>query len=68
MNIKEERIMKNVLKIFGVFIALSFMAACAAKVGSREWCEEMEKKPKGEWTVNQARTYAGNCIMRNSEE
>lgn len=59
--------MKNVLKIFGVFIALSFMAACSPKIGSREWCEEMDEKPKAEWTVNEGRAYGGNCIIRKSE-
>jgi hypothetical protein len=67
MIIKEERIMMNVIKIFGIFVALSFMAGCSPEVGSKEWCEEMDKKPKSEWSANDAKEYAKNCIVRKSE-
>jgi hypothetical protein len=67
MNIKEERIMMNAIKIFGIFVVLSFMAGCSPEVGSKEWCEEMDKKPKSEWTANEAKEYATNCIIRKSE-
>lgn len=59
--------MKKVVKIFGICAALSFMVGCSPEVGSKEWCEEMDKKPKGEWTADEAKEYAANCIVRKSE-
>ena len=38
------------------------LAACA-KVGSKAWCEDMEDKPKGDWTANEATAYTKYCVM-----
>ncbi|MCB1856092.1 MAG: DUF3012 domain-containing protein [Halieaceae bacterium] len=32
-------------------------------VGSQGWCEDLEQKPKGEWTANEAASYAKYCVM-----
>ncbi len=32
-------------------------------IGSKEWCEELEDKPKGEWTANETTSYAKHCVM-----
>jgi hypothetical protein len=40
------------------------LAACEPEVGSKAWCEMMDKKPKGDWTANQAGDYAKSCIFR----
>jgi len=45
-------------------LALVALAACEPAVGSKAWCEMMDKKPKGDWTANQAADYAKNCIIR----
>ena len=33
---------------------------CAPEVGSQAWCEDMDGKPKGDWTANEATEYAKN--------
>ena len=43
------------------------LCACAPKVGSHAWCEAMDKKPKGEWSTNDASDYAKHCILRGTE-
>lgn len=39
------------------------LAACSPEVGSKEWCEEMKKKDKGNWTGNEATEFAKNCVL-----
>lgn len=53
--------------IFFVFFLLT-LTGCAPEVGSETWCKEMEQKPKGDWSMNEASEYAKNCIFRKSEE
>jgi Protein of unknown function (DUF3012) len=45
------------------FLASLLLAACSPEVGSKEWCEAMKKKPKGDWTANEATAFAKNCIL-----
>ncbi len=40
------------------------VAACSPEVGSKEWCDEMKEKPKGEWSVNEAGDFAKNCVLQ----
>jgi hypothetical protein len=44
------------------FIVL--LSACSPEVGSKKWCENLEAKSKGDWTVNEATDYAKNCILK----
>ena len=39
------------------------VAACSPAVGSKEWCDDMKKKNKGEWTANEAADFAKHCIL-----
>jgi len=39
------------------------LAACSPEVGSPEWCEDMKKKDKGDWSTNEATDFAKSCIM-----
>ena len=45
--------------------ALMFLsvAACSPEVGSKEWCEDMKTKPKGDWTASEAADFAKSCIL-----
>lgn len=45
-----------------IMFALISLSACA-KVGSDAWCENLEDKPKGDWTANEAGDYAKYCVM-----
>ena len=40
------------------------LLACEPEVGSEAWCEAMEEKPRGDWTVNEGVDYARHCIVR----
>jgi hypothetical protein len=39
------------------------IAACSPEVGSKEWCEDMKNKPKGDWTANETADFAKHCIL-----
>ena len=43
--------------------ALLMLAACAPKMGSDAWCEDMDDKAKGDWTTNEATAYTKHCIL-----
>lgn len=43
--------------------SLNLLGACAPEVGSERWCEQMENKPKGDWTANEALAYAEHCLL-----
>lgn len=52
-------------------IALSCIAlvtACAPEVGSKEWCDQLKEKPKGDWTANEATDYAKHCLFKSADE
>ncbi|MEQ8506784.1 MAG: DUF3012 domain-containing protein [Rhodospirillales bacterium] len=44
---------------------LSIMAlgACSPEVGSKEWCDDLKEKPKGDWTANEAADFTKHCIL-----
>lgn len=55
-------------RILCLVVVLAFttslgLAACSPEVGSKEWCEQMKKKPKGEWSANEARDFAKSCVL-----
>lgn len=43
------------------------LVGCAPEVGSKRWCEKMQAKPKGDWTVNEASDFAKHCILRTDD-
>lgn len=47
--------------VLGIFMGL---AACAPKVGSDAWCEDMQEKDKGDWTANEAADYMKHCAFK----
>lgn len=55
------------IKISSTFIVLIFFvlaAGCSPEVGSDEWCEDLQEKPKKEWSAKEATDYAKHCIFR----
>ncbi|MGD8110743.1 DUF3012 domain-containing protein [Vibrio sp. TRT 21S02] len=44
-----------------LFLATQLMAC--TEVGSEEWCKDMQEKPKGDWTANEAKDFAKHCIF-----
>ncbi len=49
--------------IVGFFAAVS-LTACAPEVGSDDWCAELNKDPKGDWTVDEVTNYAKFCLLK----
>lgn len=52
-------------------VGISFLvalAACTPEVGSEAWCEAMDEKPKGDWSMNEATEYAKSCVLRQSSD
>jgi hypothetical protein len=54
---------KPMRRIIFVLLLTAF-AACAPEVGSEAWCEDMDEKPKGDWSANEATAYAKNCVFK----
>jgi hypothetical protein len=62
---------RTILKRSGYAIALTALLVCTGllagcgepQVGTKAWCDMMDKKPKGDWTANQAGDYAKNCVF-----
>lgn len=52
------------IKLLLVIASVSLMTACAPEVGSPEWCKNIEEKPKGELTMNEAKDYAKHCVFK----
>ncbi|MGR5178451.1 DUF3012 domain-containing protein [Vibrio parahaemolyticus] len=52
--------MKKVVMMF--LLALPLMAC--TEVGSEAWCKDMQEKPKGDWTANEASDYTKHCIFK----
>jgi hypothetical protein len=50
--------------VFGLLaFAVGPIAACSPDVGSKEWCEDLKKKPKGDWTANEVKDFAKSCVL-----
>ncbi|MAZ65589.1 MAG: hypothetical protein CMF25_00575 [Kangiellaceae bacterium] len=49
--------------IIASLVVVCGLTACGAEVGSKEWCEELKAKDKGDWTANEAKDFAKHCIF-----
>ena len=54
-------------KTWTILLAL-LLSACAPEVGTREWCEDMDEKPKGDWSTNDAKAYARYCVLNTYKD
>lgn len=60
--------MKKVkLAMVGFLMAL-LLSACAPEVGSPKWCDDMDDTNKGDWSTNDAKEYANNCVFRQRDD
>jgi hypothetical protein len=57
--------MTPISKILAAYILAFELSACGPEVGSKEWCEDMADKPKGDWSANDAADYTKYCILKN---
>jgi len=51
-------------KLFALIVCAAFVLPGCAKVGSEAWCKNMEEKPKGDWSSNEATDYAKHCVFK----
>lgn len=40
------------------------LTACAPKVGSEAWCNELKERSRGDWTLNETADFAKFCVLR----
>ncbi len=58
------RLLRSIAAALVIGIAsVTLLAACSPEVGSKEWCEGMKEKDKGNWTANDAKDFAKHCIL-----
>lgn len=59
--------MLKTVQRFGILalavIAIGGLTACSPEIGSKEWCEDMKEKPKGDWSANEAADFAKHCVL-----
>ena len=55
--------LRSRLPILVALAAFVLVGACSPKVGSKEWCDDMKDKPKGDWSVNEAKDFAKHCVF-----
>ena len=60
--------MKKPSLVVAVLSIALLLVACAPEVGSEEWCEDMDEKEKGDWSTNEAKEYAKNCVFRKRDD
>jgi hypothetical protein len=49
-------------------IAISLLLAACDRVGSEAWCEKLNEKPKGEWTLDETEDYTKYCLLGMDSE
>lgn len=55
-------------KVLSLAISLVLLSACTPEVGSKDWCQQMKDKPKGDWTANEATDYTKHCLFKSDDE
>lgn len=55
-------------KLLATLALTMLITACAPEVGSKAWCEQMDEKPKGDWTANELTDYTKHCVFKSDEE
>ncbi|MEH6578165.1 MAG: DUF3012 domain-containing protein [Amphritea sp.] len=57
------RVIKSSVMVITLGLAVFALQGCSPEVGSKEWCADLEEKPKGDWSANEAKDFAKNCIL-----
>ncbi len=55
------------LSLLAIALSSLLVTACSPEVGSDKWCQNMEAKPKGDWTANEATDYAKHCLFKTDD-
>ena len=51
--------------IISLLCILSLFIGCSPTIGSKEWCQDMRDKPKGDWSANEAANFAKYCVFES---
>ncbi len=51
------------LPLLAALLAVTALTGCSPEVGSERWCKDMDAKPKGDWSANEAADYAKHCVL-----
>ncbi|MEE9595564.1 MAG: DUF3012 domain-containing protein [Acidiferrobacterales bacterium] len=54
---------KSCMAVVSAALTAATLMACSPEVGSKEWCEDMKQKDKGQWTANDAAAFAKQCVF-----
>lgn len=54
--------------VLGLLVISLLLTACEPEVGSKRWCEKMEKKPKSDWTFGESKDYLKHCVIDSPDD
>ncbi|NCF51563.1 DUF3012 domain-containing protein [Gammaproteobacteria bacterium] len=60
--------MRRIAAILSVLLLTVLQSGCEPEVGSDAWCEKMVDTPKGDWSTNDAKEFAKNCVFKTYED
>lgn len=63
INHERKLSMKKFVLSFVILLFAGGLMACSPEVGSKEWCEDLKEKDKGQWTATEAKDFAKHCIL-----
>jgi hypothetical protein len=55
-------------KFSALLTIFAALGACAPEVGSDAWCEALNEKSKGDWSVNEVTEFAKSCVFKTYDE
>jgi len=56
------------LSLIATTLLMLGLSGCSPEVGSETWCQNLDNKPKGDWTANEATDYAKHCIFKSDDQ
>ncbi|WP_169546296.1 DUF3012 domain-containing protein [Sneathiella aquimaris] len=56
-------VIKSLVSVFALIAFSVLVSACSPEVGSKEWCDAMKEKPKGDWSTNELAEFTKNCVL-----
>ena len=46
-----------------IAILICLLLVACDRVGSKAWCEKLEQKPTGDWTVDEVKDHTKYCVL-----
>lgn len=54
---------KSSMAVVCTALIAATLIACSPEIGSKEWCEDIKQKDKGQWTAIEAKDFAKHCLL-----